>query len=447
MKHLNVLLFNLLPLFIITPLYSQCDSIVLKNQQEVNQFISKFGRCTEVNHLIIKDVDADIFQLDSLYLIERVNGELELNFKGTNQNIKNISGLKSLKYANLFSLFTYKLDGKLINLDKVDELILSNNGEPQIEILSMFPNLKTIESRLQISNNITEKNTPFFKTGENFTLWLAGQIDSISLQVLSSRIKIINLKNLFLFPTEGLSLKNLTILDSVENLHLSYCKNSNFGQISTIKNLKTLTLENDLGHNDYGEGLQNVDFLKTLWLSNNNFNLDYRKILPNLKSIDERLFISNQDSLANLNILDNVASPQDSSQFFTIVIQNNRRLIDCNTPFLCEALARYPNSVIIQNNAGKCTKEEIIKYCKIVNTSDTNKRQILISPNPTNGNLKIDNLQLPAMVTISNINGQIVKQFNNVLDEVNVFDLHQGIYILDIRSKEISERHKIVKVE
>jgi hypothetical protein len=151
--------------------------------------------------------------------------------------------------------------------------------------------------------------------------------------------------------------------------------------------------------------------------------------------------------LVNLNFLNNVSPPKDSNEYFTINIQNNKRLIDCNTSFLCEALARYPNSVIIQNNAGKCTKDEIIKYCKTVNTLEIEKLKLVISPNPTNGNLKIDNLTSPATVSITNVNGQIVKQYNNVQDEVNVLDLPQGIYILDIRSKETNERHKIVKVE
>lgn len=448
MKQLNIILFNLIFVLFYNPLNSQCDSIVLHNQQEVNQFISKYGKCKEVKHLIIRDVDADIKQLDSLYLIERINGELRLNFRRTNENFKSIDGLGNLKYVGDLHGNSYKVRGEFLSLDSIK--LLNFNGittEFTIDAFSYFPNVKYIESYLGISNSMSEISTPMFNTGNNFTLNLAYNTDSTSLKVLSRRIKKENLKTLIIFPADGLDLNHLSILDSVENLHFSYCKNSNFAQISTIKTLKTLTLENDLGNNDYGDGLQNVEFLNTLWLSNNKFNLDYIKILPSLNSIDERLFISNQDSLTNLRFLDDVVPPQDSSLYFTILFSDNKRLNDCNTSFLCEALARYPESVIIQNNGAKCTKEEIIKYCKTVNTFEIEKSKLVISPNPTNGNLKIGNLASPATITITNINGQLVKQFNNVQYEVNVLDLPQGIYILDIRSKETNERHKIVKVE
>jgi hypothetical protein len=448
MAQLNVILFNILLIFSISSLHSQCDSIVLKNQQDVNQFISKYGKCKEVEHLIIRDVDADITQLDSLYTIEQINGELRLNFRNTNENIKNIDGLKNLKFAGAVYGNSYKVEGQFSKLDSVIELGFNGRlSEFTNEYFSYFPKLRNIEKRLFITNPASENSTPQFNTGSFFELHISSGIDSSTLKLLSNRIKKENLKTLIIFPSDGIDLRNLTILDSLENLQLGYCKNSNFAQISTIKNLKTLMLENDLGNNDYVDGLQNVEFLRTLWLSNNKSKLDYRKILPSLNSIDERLFISNQDSLTNLRFFDDLVPPQDSSLHFTILISDNKRLNDCNTSFLCEALARYPESVIIRNNGAKCTKEEIIKYCKTVNTLEIEKLKLVISPNPTNGNLKIDNLKSPAKVTITNINGQIVKQFNNVQDEVIVLDLPQGIYILDIRSKETNERHKIVKVE
>ena len=448
MKQLNIILFILIFVLFYNPLNSQCDSIVLHNQQEVNQFISKYGKCKEVEHLIIRDVDADIKQLDSLYLIERINGELRLNFRRTNENFKSIDGLGNLKYVGDLHGNSYKVRGEFLSLDSIK--LLNFNGittEFTIDAFSYFPNVKYIESYLGISNSMSEISTPMFNTGNNFTLNLAFNTDSTSLKVLSRRIKKENLKTLIIFPADGLDLNHLSILDSVENLHFSYCKNSNFAQISTIKTLKNLTLENDLGNNDYGNGLEYIQNIDQIWLSNNKFRLDLMKLFPNIMSINDRLSIRNQDSLNHLKFLDNVSPPVEPNEFNTIHISNNIRLNDCNTSFLCEALARYPQSVIIQNNGPKCTKEEILKYCQTVHTNDAEKPDVVISPNPTYGYLNIKNLEQAVSVTIFNLSGQVLKTMNEIFNEINIEELPKGMYILDIRNNEISERHKIVKVE
>jgi hypothetical protein len=75
------------------------------------------------------------------------------------------------------------------------------------------------------------------------------------------------------------------------------------------------------------------------------------------------------------------------------------------------------------------------------------KYKLKLYPNPTSGILKIDHLELPASIKISDMNGRMIKQINNIVNEVNISDLPIGMYIFDIRNKEISERHKIVKVE
>ncbi|MFN8339150.1 MAG: T9SS type A sorting domain-containing protein [Saprospiraceae bacterium] len=448
MEHLNVLLFKIFLFFSITSLNSQCDSIVLKNQQDVNQFIINHGKCTVINHLIINDVNANITQLDSLYLIERINGELRLNFRNSNENIKNINGLENLKFAGAVYGNSYKVEGQFINLDSVSELGFNGKlSEFTNEYFSYFPKLKSIEKRLFITNPASEISTPRFNTGSFFELHISSGIDSSTLKLLSNRVKKENLKSLTIFPSDGIDLRHLTILDSVENLHLSYCKNSNFAQITTIKMLKTLILENDLGNNDYGEGLKNIEDLESISIQNNKLKIDYQKILPNLKSVNDRLLVYTHDSLTNLSFLNDVIPPKDSSPYNTILISDNKRLNDCNTSFLCEALARYPESVIIQNNGAKCTKEEILKYCKTVNTHALNKQNLIISPNPTYGYLNFKNIDKPVSVKISDLSGHVVKTINLIEHELYIDDLPQGLYIFEIRNDEISERHKIAKLE
>ena len=73
--------------------------------------------------------------------------------------------------------------------------------------------------------------------------------------------------------------------------------------------------------------------------------------------------------------------------------------------------------------------------------------KLKLYPNPTTGIVKINHLELPAIAQISNLNGQLIKQINNVVNEIDISDLPSGVYVIDIRNKEISDRHKIVKVE
>jgi hypothetical protein len=420
---------------------------VLNNQQEVNQFISKFGKCTEVNHLIINDVNADITQLDSLQYIERVKCDLRLNFKRTNENTKDLNGLRNLKFAKILSINFYKIKGKLSQLYDVEELGLVNMNNTVEEVLTILPSLKYIENRLDISGYFSEEATPKFNTGNNFSLEISGNLDTTSQKVLSHRIKKENLKTLIIFPSDGIDLSHLSILDSVENLRLAYCGNSDFSNIESIRTLKSFTLQNDLGNNVYGNGLKYIQNIDQIWLSNNKFRLDLMNLFPNIMSINDRLSIRNQDSLTHLKFLDNVSPPVEPNEFNTVNISNNIRLNDCNTSFLCEALARYPESVIIQNNGPKCTKEEILKYCQTVSTKDTDKHKLVISPNPTYGYVNIKNLEQPVSVTIFNLSGQVVKTMIDIDNEINIEDLPQGMYILDFRNHQISEQHKVLKVE
>lgn len=85
----------------------------------------------------------------------------------------------------------------------------------------------------------------------------------------------------------------------------------------------------------------------------------------------------------------------------------------------------------------------------ISRTKDTEltKNKLKCYPNPTSGNVSIDLLESPATITISNMEGQKIKQLSNVSNEVNISDLPKGMYIFDIENKEIKERHKVIKIE
>jgi len=73
--------------------------------------------------------------------------------------------------------------------------------------------------------------------------------------------------------------------------------------------------------------------------------------------------------------------------------------------------------------------------------------RLKLYPNPSSGLITIQNLEHPVNVKIYNLSGEIVKSLENVTNQVNVIDLPTGMYTMDIRNNQISERHKIMKVE
>jgi hypothetical protein len=78
---------------------------------------------------------------------------------------------------------------------------------------------------------------------------------------------------------------------------------------------------------------------------------------------------------------------------------------------------------------------------------DITSNKLKLYPNPTSSLVKISHLEIPASIKILDMNGNIIKQMNSTANEVDISDLPSGMYIFDIRNREISERHKIVKVE
>ena len=76
-----------------------CDSIVLNNQTDINNFIKNYGNCTTIRDLTITNRDSDITQLDSLYTIDRITGTILFTNQIQGREI-NIGAIKGLKYLN-----------------------------------------------------------------------------------------------------------------------------------------------------------------------------------------------------------------------------------------------------------------------------------------------------------------------------------------------------------
>ena len=72
---------------------------------------------------------------------------------------------------------------------------------------------------------------------------------------------------------------------------------------------------------------------------------------------------------------------------------------------------------------------------------------IRVYPNPSSGIIHLDHLTSPAIVTVTNISGQVMKSLQQITQTVDISDLPAGMYIFDIKTDLLHEKHKVIKVE
>lgn len=72
---------------------------------------------------------------------------------------------------------------------------------------------------------------------------------------------------------------------------------------------------------------------------------------------------------------------------------------------------------------------------------------IRVYPNPSSGIIHLDHLTSPAVVTVTNISGQVMKSLQQITQTVDISDLPAGMYIFDIKNDFLHEKHKVIKVE
>lgn len=421
-------------------LYGQCANVELFSQDDINNFIKNYGKCKSINNLRIINNIVN-FQFDSLYHLERIEGLFEFQAS----NAKNLNGLHNIKFVNQLDLYAFNLSNTFLSLDTINHLKIASDSTGY----RALNGVRHIRHILRFSPNdyCTSNHLANFTTAPDFTLIVGFGVDISSncLNRLSKNIETKNLKRLLFRATHN-NLSHFNIIDSLETLYI-WSDRSDFSAIEKLTSLRNIKIEWDLGGNNFGEGFKSTYHLDTLLLDNNKKIKNYYNLFPSLKTIRHHLYIVGNDALNNLDFLKDVALTEDLQDTISIVLKDNKLLNDCNVTFLCEALAKYPNSVNIENNGLKCKKEEILKYCSTINTTEETQLKLILSPNPTNGIIRIEYLKGSFSVNITNISGQVVKTLSDIQNEVNISDLPAGMYIFDIRNKGISERHKIVKVE
>lgn len=75
------------------------------------------------------------------------------------------------------------------------------------------------------------------------------------------------------------------------------------------------------------------------------------------------------------------------------------------------------------------------------------QNQPTIYPNFTTDIIRIMGINSPADIAMSDMNGTVIIVFKSVDSMIHIGDMPAGIYILDIKNKEVRERHKVIRVQ
>ena len=117
---------------------------------------------------------------------------------------------------------------------------------------------------------------------------------------------------------------------------------------------------------------------------------------------------------------------------FHVSIIDNPQLDSCNYEFLCDALARYPEEVRIQNNGPGCTREAVEAYCRGLSTGRLQAQEVSVYPNPVHEDLVLSGMAPDAVVTIVDMSGRQLYR-NRIGDgTVDVSSLSDGMYVIKV---------------
>jgi hypothetical protein len=219
----------------------------------------------------------------------------------------------------------------------------------------------------------------------------------------------------------------------IENFHINYpfCEQIE-GDVTISGNLI-----DDLS------GLNTISSIGGNLIISDNTNLTSLAGLENLSSIGEALIISNNDGLISLSGIDNINS-------FTIndlTIINNSSLSTCEVKSICNYLANSQSNITIHDNAFGCNnKEEVISACGNKVGDNYINSVFRIYPNPANKTISISVSSVAEIdeINVYNQMGESLLHYSDVSEDVDISELENGIYILEIISEGQKVRKKLI---
>jgi len=243
------------------------------------------------------------------------------------------------------------------------------------------------------------------------------------------------------------ALVSLSGLDNIEftGQNLRITNNDTLSDISALSKIESVgeNLRIYMNRNLLNlTGLNNVSNIGDNLRITNNTVLSSLLALSNITSIGGELTIDNNDSLTSLAGVDNIAEETITD----LVIRNNFSLSNCEVTSVCNYLGSPNGDISIYNNSANCnSKEEIAALCTS-GIHEISNNSFYIYPNPAKNEITISSNEetIISKIIIYNSLGQEMLNENKPNSNIDISNLIQGIYIIEIIVDESKTKKKLI---
>jgi Secretion system C-terminal sorting domain/Receptor L domain len=392
----------------------------------------------------------------SLFSFEHLNIQVIRGFFILRNNplITDMDGLSLLRYV----MYDFIVDNNdsLASFEGLDELVqitgsLGIMNNDQLINLNGLEQLYLLEQSLSIKNNPLLNDISSLNQVEelHFDLHISG---NRSLDSLTGLEKIENIDR-FIFIYDNNSLVSLHGLCGLKELggKLEIVRNLRLSNLKGLENLKTiggsLVLENTNSESQEQlkclDGLENLEKIGGSLTITNQPLLENLSALLNLESVGGSINIRNNHTLSSLYGLDNI----QASSIQLLYIAHNPKLSTCEVKSICDYLEIPGESTYIEFNSDGCNnKTQIQEACGTVGEETIFEQNPLIYPNPASDKLFISMNADQKINDIIIYNNYGQKVFHKALttNVIDISKLDQGVYILELKSNELTTREKLI---
>lgn len=402
----------------------------LPSQSAVNEFFEQYSQCTEffvplsIGSLEENQIDP-VTDLSPLSHVEYLISHF-VSFNGIETDLSELENLKSVfnlrlnelrmpadgmtDLGGLAGLETLNVRLEIINYEGLESLngLTNLNLEPSSISLIDCDSLSdlSILSEYETINGLHLENLPKWQNYEDITdLHIANQIRLIDLPNFN------HLSNFSLSDTLSLELSNLPLLDDFSNL-------------SEIKWIRVLTMDNLAN-------LTNLDFFTSL------------------ERIDINLHLRNNSVFTDLSGLSDV----DISGLDVLELSGNSSLSACSETSICNYLQFLTagDEAIIQDNEVNCNSiDEILTECMALSVEETYRHKKFFSPNPAFDYIRIlHDFPQQSIISIYDIDGKNIKCIKNQAEadtEIDISDLPNGVYFIQLKTERITYMDRLIVV-
>lgn len=225
-----------------------------------------------------------------------------------------------------------------------------------------------------------------------------------------------------------------TVKQTKDNGYILCGHSNGFGNIDAATLLKT-------------DSLGNVSFFKTID--------NYQSIFTTIKQTSDNGFIIGGNKYGSPSVIliaktDSLGDSGCNMASFTPTV--TQPSVTAKTETVTNTAGVSYNTGTLSINAIVYTNSTITTFCTTQNLFEINKfNELRVFPNPTYGEFTIQTGEnsKSAKIKIINLTGEIVFENNIILTEnykINISNLNDGTYILEINSNNIISRNKLLKI-